>query len=89
VRNLRNTLRRLSPENQRRFLHYLRWLKVCEYFHTPAPVAFGLRASLFTFVLIAVMPAHPLSMVIVTGGALAFALIMQGQKRSCNGQTKI
>jgi len=83
VRNLRNTLRRLSPEKQRRFLHYLRWLKVCEYFHTPAPVAFGLRVGLFTFVLIAAMPAHPLSMVIVTGGALAFALMMQSRKGFC------
>ena len=80
MRELRNTLRRLSPENQRRFLRYCRWLRICEYFHTPAPVAFSLRVSVFTFVLLAIMPAHPLSLAITFGGALAFALIIQPTK---------
>lgn len=75
--NLRNTLRHLNPENQRRFLRYCRWLRVCEYFHTPAPVAFGLVASLSMFALLPLMPLHPLSIPTVIGAGLSFALLLQ------------
>jgi len=70
----------LSQADQRRFLHYCRWLQVCEYFYTPRPVAFALRATAFMFALLFIMPAHPIAIPAVIGGGLAFALLIYQRK---------
>lgn len=41
----------------------------------PSPVAFSVRAMFFMFALLFVMPLHPMSIVIATGGAISVALI--------------
>lgn len=70
-------LPRLSLANQHRFLRYCRYLNIREYFGTPMPVAFALRATACMFALLFIMPAHPLSLAIIAGGALSFALLSQ------------
>jgi hypothetical protein len=39
------------------------------------PVAFSVRAMVAMFALLFIMPMHPMSLVIATGGGLSFALI--------------
>jgi hypothetical protein len=44
----------------------------------PRPVHFGLVAGLLMFVLLPIMPPHPMSIPIVIGGGLAGALLIMG-----------
>ena len=71
----------LKPAKRRRFFRYCRWLHVCEYFHTPMPVAFALRATAAMFALLCAMPAHPLAIPAVIGGGISFALLIQKKGR--------
>ena len=68
-------LSRLSRNNQYRFLRYCRWLQLYEYFDTPKPIAFALRATACMFALLLIMPAHPLAIPAVIGGGISFAFL--------------
>jgi hypothetical protein len=70
----------LSKANQHRFLRYCRYLNIREYFGTPMPVAFALRATACMFALLFIMPAHPLAVPTAIGGALSLALILQNAR---------
>lgn len=71
-------LKRLRRGNQRRFLRRLQVLYLRQYLALPLPVAFALRATACMFALLFIMPAHPLAIPTVVGGALSIALITTG-----------
>jgi hypothetical protein len=75
------SLRTLRKVNQRRFIRYLRWLKFCEYFQTPAPVAFSLRATVLMFVILAIMPFHPMAIPTAIGAGISLSLMYTGLGR--------
>jgi hypothetical protein len=68
-------LPRLSRADQYKFLRYCHWLHLCEYFLTPKPIVFALRATACMFALLLIMPAHPLAIPAVIGGGISFAFL--------------
>ena len=68
-------LRRLSKASQRKYIYYLRWLNVVDYFYPPLPVRLGLKVSILIFVILAIMPLHPMVIPASIGAAISFVLI--------------
>jgi hypothetical protein len=69
-------LKKLNRFEQVRFLLYLIG-RHTSFPALPAPVHFSLVASLTMFVLLPLMPLHPLAIPIVIGGGISFALLLQ------------
>jgi hypothetical protein len=72
-------LRNLNQIDRIRIILYLLWLHA----HLrrpalPAPVNFGFIAALCMFALMPLVPFVPMSIPIVIGGGLSFALLLQG-----------
>lgn len=89
VKNPLESLARLKPVNQLRFLLYLHLLHLTEHpilfslprRPLPSPVLFSLRAVLFSFALLFIMPTHPLTMPAALGLGISLALLTHTSRR--------
>lgn len=66
--------RSLSPLVRLKIL-FIIWREIHAFFIF-RPVTLSIRTGLFTFLLLTIMPMHPLSPVIACGGGLSFGLLM-------------
>lgn len=79
-RDLNRILKQLNKWNLRALLYYARWILFRQrylYFLSRS-VCFGLFASLFMFIILSVMPLHPLAIPTVIGGGVAGAFLLMG-----------
>lgn len=78
---LKNYLRKLSDWDcilvMLRVLH----IHLRRYFETPAPVAFSLRTSVLVFVLLAIMPFHPMAIPTAIGAGISISLLFSSPRK--------
>lgn len=68
-------LKHLNPSARRRVLWRAHWLLIQQKTDLPRPVSFALVASMAMFALLPAMPAHPMSIPVVIGAGMIFALL--------------
>lgn len=72
-------VKRLSNKNRRVVLRYARYLLFKQRVNNlPVPMVYAAFAGLCMFILLPVMPLHPMSIPIVIGGGLAGGLLLIG-----------
>lgn len=74
-RILKSYLRSLDDWDCFLVLLRIRYRYIRRYFSTPAPVSFSLRATVLIFILIAILPFHPMAIPTAIGAGISVSLM--------------